>query len=100
MLLSLPHRAGSLSLPHRGGSKVAAGRTGRASGPAGLGRIVGMRGRLHHIVLDCSDADELAGFYSALLGQPVTYRSAAWVVVAENDHSSGLAFQPVAHYIS
>jgi len=58
-----------------------------------------MRGRLHHIVLDCSDADELAGFYSALLGQPVTYRSADWVVVAENDSTSGLAFQPVAHYI-
>ena len=58
-----------------------------------------MRGRLHHIVLDCSDAEELAGFYSALLGQPVTYSSSDWVVVAENDRSSGLAFQPVPHYI-
>ncbi|HTZ43882.1 MAG TPA: VOC family protein [Jatrophihabitans sp.] len=58
-----------------------------------------MRGRLHHVVLDCADPDELAGFYSALLGLPVTYRSPDWVVVAENEHSSGLAFQPVAHYL-
>ncbi len=50
-------------------------------------------------MLDCSDAEELAGFYSALLGQPITYSSPDWVVVAANDHSSGLAFQPVAHYI-
>lgn len=35
----------------------------------------------------------LAGFYSALLGLPVTYRSDDWVVVAANDTSSGLAFQ-------
>jgi len=58
-----------------------------------------MRGRLHHIVLDCADAEQLAEFYSALLGFPITYRSPGWVVVAENDHSSGLAFQPVAHYV-
>jgi len=58
-----------------------------------------MRARMHHIVLDCADADELAEFYSALLGYPVTYRSPDWVVVAENDHSSGIAFQPIEHYL-
>ncbi len=52
-----------------------------------------MIGRLHHLVIDCPDPGALAGFYAALLGQPVTYRSPDFVVVAENDHSSGLAFQ-------
>jgi catechol 2,3-dioxygenase-like lactoylglutathione lyase family enzyme len=50
-------------------------------------------GRLHHVVLDCPDPRALAEFYSRLLGRPVTYESADWVVVAENDQSSGLAFQ-------
>lgn len=58
-----------------------------------------MRARMHHVVLDCADADELADFYSALLGFPVTHRADDWVVVAENDYSSGLAFQPIEHYI-
>jgi catechol 2,3-dioxygenase-like lactoylglutathione lyase family enzyme len=52
-----------------------------------------MIGRLHHVVLDCPDPAALAAFYSQLLGQPVTYRSDDWVVVAANDSSSGLAFQ-------
>ncbi|ALE05269.1 glyoxalase [Arthrobacter sp. ERGS1:01] len=52
-----------------------------------------MIGRLHHLVIDCPDPAALAIFYSALLGRPVTYRSADWVVVAENDHTSGIAFQ-------
>jgi catechol 2,3-dioxygenase-like lactoylglutathione lyase family enzyme len=52
-----------------------------------------MIGRLHHVVLDCPDPALLGAFYSALLGQPVTYRSADWVVVAESETSSGLAFQ-------
>ena len=50
-------------------------------------------GRLHHVVLDCPDPAALAGFYSRLLGQPITYRSENWVVVASDDTSSGLAFQ-------
>jgi catechol 2,3-dioxygenase-like lactoylglutathione lyase family enzyme len=50
-------------------------------------------GRLHHVVLDCRDPLELATFYSELLGQPVTYQSDDWVVVAPSDASSGLAFQ-------
>jgi catechol 2,3-dioxygenase-like lactoylglutathione lyase family enzyme len=52
-----------------------------------------MIGRLHHVVLDCPDPAALARFYSSLLGQPVTYQSDDWVVVAANDSSSGLAFQ-------
>jgi catechol 2,3-dioxygenase-like lactoylglutathione lyase family enzyme len=55
-----------------------------------------MIGRMHHVVLDCPDPDALAAFYSALLGLPVTYRSADWVVVAASDASSGLAFQRAA----
>jgi catechol 2,3-dioxygenase-like lactoylglutathione lyase family enzyme len=50
-------------------------------------------GRLHHVVLDCPDPAALAEFYSRLLGQPVTYQSDDWVVVAASDASSGLAFQ-------
>ena len=45
------------------------------------------------MVLDCPDPAELARFYSELLGQPITYQSEDWVVVAANDTSSGLAFQ-------
>jgi catechol 2,3-dioxygenase-like lactoylglutathione lyase family enzyme len=52
-----------------------------------------MLGRLHHVVLDCPDPAALAAFYSQLLGQPITYQSDDWVVVAANDTSSGLAFQ-------
>ena len=52
-----------------------------------------MIGRLHHAAFDCPDPAALAEFYSQLLGWPVTYRSADWVVVAVNDTSSGLAFQ-------
>lgn len=52
-----------------------------------------MIGRLHHVVLDCRDPVALARFYSTLLGQPVTYQSDDWVVVAANDRTSGLAFQ-------
>lgn len=52
-----------------------------------------MIGRLHHVVLDCPDPAALAAFYSELLGQPITYQSDDWVVVACDDTSSGLAFQ-------
>lgn len=79
-----------------GGSDQAEG-VGRASVVAG--RIDGVIGRMHHVVLDCPDPDALAGFYSALLGLPVTYRSDDWVVVAVNDTSSGLAFQRAADHV-
>jgi catechol 2,3-dioxygenase-like lactoylglutathione lyase family enzyme len=52
-----------------------------------------MIGRLHHVVLDCPEPAALAAFYSRLLGQPITYESDDWVVVAASDASSGLAFQ-------
>jgi catechol 2,3-dioxygenase-like lactoylglutathione lyase family enzyme len=52
-----------------------------------------MRGRLHHLIVDSPDPAELACFYSALLGQPITYESDDFVVVSEDDTTSGLAFQ-------
>lgn len=52
-----------------------------------------MIGRRHHVVLDTPDPMGLARFYSVLLGLPITYESDDWVVVAEDDHTSGLAFQ-------
>lgn len=48
---------------------------------------------MHHVVIDCPDPAGVAGFYSRLLGLPVTYQDEDWVVVAANDTSSGLAFQ-------
>ena len=50
-------------------------------------------GRHHHVVIDAPDPSALAAFYSELLGLPVTYRSPDWVVIAENDTTSGFAFQ-------
>ena len=55
--------------------------------------ISSMIGPMHHVVLDCPDPGALGGFYSTLLGLPVTYRDNDWVVVAASDTSSGLAFQ-------
>ncbi|MGH3744128.1 MAG: VOC family protein [Mycobacteriales bacterium] len=52
-----------------------------------------MIGRLHHVVVDCPRPEELAEFYSELLGLPVTYRSPDWVVVSGSEQSSGIAFQ-------
>jgi catechol 2,3-dioxygenase-like lactoylglutathione lyase family enzyme len=52
-----------------------------------------MVGRRHHVVLDCPDPQALAAFYSELLGDPVTYTSADWVVVSTSSQASGLAFQ-------
>lgn len=52
-----------------------------------------MIGRLHHVVIDAPDPGGLAAFYSELLGLPVTYRGDDWVVIAESDTRSGIAFQ-------
>lgn len=50
-------------------------------------------GRLHHTVLDTRTPLELAQFYSALIGMPISYRSDDWVVVSPRPDTSGLAFQ-------
>ena len=52
-----------------------------------------MIGRRHHVVIDAPDPSALAAFYSELIGLPITYESSDWVVIAENDTSSGFAFQ-------
>ena len=52
-----------------------------------------MLGRIHHLIFDCPDPRSLARFYSELLGQPITHHSEDFVVVAESDTKSGLAFQ-------
>lgn len=52
-----------------------------------------MIGRRHHVVIDCRDPGALAAFYSELLALPVTYQTDDWVVVSENETTSGLAFQ-------
>ena len=55
--------------------------------------MASMIGRLHHLIMDCPDPLALATFYSGLLGLPVPYRSDDFVVVAQDDTTSGLAFQ-------
>jgi catechol 2,3-dioxygenase-like lactoylglutathione lyase family enzyme len=50
-------------------------------------------GRLHHVIFDCPDPLALATFYSRLLGSPITYQDADFVVVSASDRVSGIAFQ-------
>jgi len=50
-------------------------------------------GRLHHVVYDTPDPMALARFWSPVLGLPITYAAADWVVVAPDDRHSGMAFQ-------
>lgn len=57
-----------------------------------------MIGRLHHVVLDCPDPRALAGFYSELLGLPITYESDTGAVVSRDQTTSGVGFQRVADY--
>lgn len=57
-----------------------------------------MIGRPHHVIIDCPDPDVLAAFYSELLGLPVTYGDDDFVVIAENDTTSGFGFQRVADH--
>ena len=57
-------------------------------------------GRLHHIALDTPDPAGLARFWSAVLGQPVTYASDDWVVVSPDDHTSGMAFQLAPDHVA
>ena len=57
-----------------------------------------MIGRLHHVILDCPDPVRLAHFYSELLDLPVTYADAEFVVVAQSNQHSGIAFQRSADH--
>lgn len=57
-----------------------------------------MIGRLHHVVIDCPDPAALAAFYAELLGLPITWQEDDFAVVAENDTSSGVAFQLALDY--
>jgi glyoxalase superfamily protein len=50
-------------------------------------------GRLHHVIFDCPDPMALATFYSRLLATPITYADDDFVVVADSDRASGIAFQ-------
>jgi catechol 2,3-dioxygenase-like lactoylglutathione lyase family enzyme len=59
-----------------------------------------MIGRAHHVVIDGPDPAGLAAFYSELLGLPVTYVSADFVVIAENDTTSGFAFQLAPDHVA
>ncbi|HWB67013.1 MAG TPA: VOC family protein [Mycobacteriales bacterium] len=59
-----------------------------------------MIGRAHHVIINCPDPAALAAFYSALLGQPVTYRSEDFCVVAADDHTSGFGFQLAADHVA
>jgi catechol 2,3-dioxygenase-like lactoylglutathione lyase family enzyme len=52
-----------------------------------------MIGRLHHLIIDCPDPRGLAAFWSAVLGQPVTFAEDDFVVVARDNTTSGIAFQ-------
>lgn len=56
-------------------------------------------GRRHHTVFDCPDPLQEATFWSAVLGEPVTYRSEDFAVVAVSDHDSGLAFQRAPDHV-
>jgi catechol 2,3-dioxygenase-like lactoylglutathione lyase family enzyme len=52
-----------------------------------------VRARLHHLVVDCPDPRASAAFWSALLGQPLTYDSDDFVVDSVDERTSGLGFQ-------
>jgi catechol 2,3-dioxygenase-like lactoylglutathione lyase family enzyme len=57
-------------------------------------------GRLHHLIVDCRDPHAAAAFWSAVLGQPVTYDSDDFVVVSVDDRTSGLAFQLAPDHVA
>lgn len=57
-----------------------------------------MLGRRHHLVVDAPDPQACAAFWSALLGDPVTYDDGDFVVVSADEETSGMAFQRADHY--
>lgn len=50
-------------------------------------------GRRHHLIVDCVDPQAEARFWSAVLGDPITYADDDFVVVASGPAASGVAFQ-------
>ena len=50
-------------------------------------------GRRHHLIADCADPMAAARFWSAVLGEPITYADEDFVVVAADTTTSGMAFQ-------
>jgi catechol 2,3-dioxygenase-like lactoylglutathione lyase family enzyme len=50
-------------------------------------------GRLHHVIVDCPDPAALAGFYSELLGLPITWQEDDFAVVSASDTTPGIGFQ-------
>lgn len=50
------------------------------------------------VVLDCSDAHELAGFYGRLLGWAATRTEPDWVLMRDPDGGTGLSFQAEPDY--
>jgi catechol 2,3-dioxygenase-like lactoylglutathione lyase family enzyme len=76
------------------GDAVIGDESGRKGSFAGHGMIGSMPvGRLHHLIIDCPDPAASARFWSALLGRPITYEDADFVVVSVDQATSGLAFQ-------
>ena len=56
-------------------------------------------GRLHHLIVDCPDPMAEARFWSAVLGDAITYADEDFVVVSADTTTSGLAFQRAADLI-
>jgi len=59
-----------------------------------------MIGRLHHLILDAADPQGSAAFWSALLGQPITYDDGDFVVVSADEQTSGIAFQRAPDHVA
>lgn len=55
--------------------------------------------RLCTVVVDCADAPALAGFYSRLLGWPVTAAEPDWVLLRDPAGGTGLSFQAEEDYV-
>lgn len=58
-----------------------------------------MIGRLHHLILDAADPHGSAAFWSAVLGQPITYDDGDFVVVSADSATSGIAFQKALDHV-
>jgi catechol 2,3-dioxygenase-like lactoylglutathione lyase family enzyme len=58
-----------------------------------------MIGRLHGIVIDCTEPGALASFYEELLGMQRVQDEPDWVVIGDAPDRPGLAFQRVEDYL-